>query len=150
MDASSIPLWQHDGDSYTSLHAFLHIFFFAKYAVFFLFTQDLWYTFGTARRCEGSLPTTCPASCWEKKSFRSTYLKGCGRKGHERISAGYFLLFLERMISNTKPWGSQEWWCIPIVPAHGRLREDDQEFKATLGSLVSSIQTAWNIWGPTS
>lgn len=29
---------------------------FAKYAVFFLLTQDLWYTwytFGTARRCEG-------------------------------------------------------------------------------------------------
>lgn len=32
----------------------------------------------------------------EKKSFRSTYLKGCGREGHERISTGYVSSFFRK------------------------------------------------------
>jgi hypothetical protein len=28
---------------------------------------------------------------------------------------------------------SQVWWCIPVIPALGRLGQKDSEFKAILG-----------------
>jgi hypothetical protein len=27
------------------------------------------------------------------------------------------------------------WWCTPVVPALGRMREEDLEFKASLGYI---------------
>jgi uncharacterized protein YceK len=30
----------------------------------------------------------------------------------------------------------QAWWCIVIIPALGRLRQEDLEFKASLGCIV--------------
>jgi hypothetical protein len=30
----------------------------------------------------------------------------------------------------------QAWWCMPVVSAHRRLREEDLEFEASLGYIV--------------
>jgi hypothetical protein len=32
---------------------------------------------------------------------------------------------------------NQEWWCTPVIPAFGRLRQEDLEFKANVGYIVS-------------
>jgi hypothetical protein len=31
---------------------------------------------------------------------------------------------------------SRAWWCIPVIPALGRLRQKDHEFRASLGYIV--------------
>jgi hypothetical protein len=31
---------------------------------------------------------------------------------------------------------SQEWWCTPLILALGRLKQEDQEFKDSLGYMV--------------
>ena len=31
---------------------------------------------------------------------------------------------------------SQVWWCTPVIPVLGRLRQEDCRFKASLGNLV--------------
>jgi hypothetical protein len=28
-----------------------------------------------------------------------------------------------------------EWWCTPVIPAGGRLRQEDFEFKDSLGKI---------------
>lgn len=35
------------------------------------------------------------------------------------------------------------WWCIPVIPALGRCRQEDQEFKACLSCF--SLELAWDI-----
>jgi hypothetical protein len=34
----------------------------------------------------------------------------------------------------------QAWWCIPITPTHGRLRQEDHEFDASLGYILKPCQ----------
>jgi hypothetical protein len=34
--------------------------------------------------------------------------------------------------------GSMAWWFTPVIPALGRLRQEDHEFEANLGSIARS------------
>jgi hypothetical protein len=31
---------------------------------------------------------------------------------------------------------SEKWWCLPVIPALGRLRQEDNEFKSSLGYIL--------------
>jgi hypothetical protein len=33
--------------------------------------------------------------------------------------------------------GNQAWWCTPVIPALRRLRQEDHEFKASLGYITT-------------
>jgi hypothetical protein len=33
----------------------------------------------------------------------------------------------------------QMWWCTPVIPALRRLRQEDQEFEASLGNIVRTV-----------
>jgi hypothetical protein len=35
-------------------------------------------------------------------------------------------------------WQSWAWWFMPIIPAVGRLRQEDHEFQASLGVIARS------------
>jgi hypothetical protein len=41
-----------------------------------------------------------------------------------------------------KKRGSQAWWCILIIPALRRLRQEDLEFKASQGYIVRKLLTS--------
>jgi hypothetical protein len=34
------------------------------------------------------------------------------------------------------------WWCMLVIPALGRLRQEDLEFKASLGCIVN-LRPVW-------
>jgi hypothetical protein len=34
---------------------------------------------------------------------------------------------------------SLAWWCMPVIPAFRRLRQEDDEFKASLGYIGTQI-----------
>jgi hypothetical protein len=35
-----------------------------------------------------------------------------------------------------KNYLGQAWWCMPVIPAFSRLRQEDPKFKASLGFIV--------------
>jgi hypothetical protein len=37
---------------------------------------------------------------------------------------------------NIKKILNHVWWCTPVIPAFGRLRQEDHEFKASLGHIA--------------
>lgn len=38
---------------------------------------------------------------------------------------------------------SQAWWCMPEIPACGKQRQEDQEFKASLKLLKNPSRKKW-------
>jgi hypothetical protein len=43
-------------------------------------------------------------------------------------------------VSQRKASETWTWWCMPIIPRFGRLRQKDCEFKANLGHIYLLIQ----------
>jgi hypothetical protein len=31
---------------------------------------------------------------------------------------------------------NQVWWCMPVIPPFGKLKQENQEFKANLGNIA--------------
>jgi hypothetical protein len=57
-------------------------------------------------------------------------------------SPSTFLFFTKKgKQRHYKGKGSWVWWCTPIIPVLGRLREEGYEFKLILGCIVNSWAT---------
>ena len=52
------------------------------------------------------------------------------------------------------PWTSLEWWYVLVIPGFGRWRQEHQEFKASLGYLITAegqipFDIVWTLRGLT-
>jgi hypothetical protein len=48
------------------------------------------------------------------------------------------------MPQKEKTW-SQAWWCTPVIPALGRLRQEDHKFQTSLGYTMRPCPPKSNI-----
>jgi hypothetical protein len=50
-----------------------------------------------------------------------------------------FLILVLRLLWNKKTSVSWAWWYMPVIPVPGRLREEDGEFKVSLGKVSKNL-----------
>jgi hypothetical protein len=88
-----------------------------------------------------------------RKDVSSSVLVGKANLGDEVALSQYLLLGSSKASAPSTPcspvvsawgmkiknhWQSWAWWFMPIIPAVGRLRQEDHEFQASLGVIARS------------